>query len=105
VSNTSIVPQQAGCSGCCSKVHKRRQAAPKSSTLQPTVYHMQSNGALRTWFLEVHEGEKVHALVFGFLKQCVDPPVVTSHEAQGVQVPDHATHHAWHTRHLHKHLQ
>jgi hypothetical protein len=37
----------------------------------------------------------VHALIFGFLQEGVDPAVVALHAAEAVEVPDHAGHHSW----------
>jgi hypothetical protein len=52
-----------------------------------------------SWLLELHEGEQVHALILSLLKQGVDPTLVTTHQAQGVKVAQHAGNHAWHTGH------
>ena len=52
---------------------------------------------------DLDEGHEVHALVFGFVHERLDPALVVAHAAQTGEMVDRSAHHARHGRHRLEH--
>ena len=70
------------------------KVADKESVEEDTLGAKDHDAHESSWLAEFKEGEKVHALVVGFLDEGFDPAVISTEAAEGVKVANHTADHS-----------